>query len=205
MSVNSVSEITTDSTPVPPRFSSGGKIRAILALGAVVGIGSVLTLAAWTDEGIAQATFSTGSIDIKLNGDDGVAPGYAFADLSMSGMKDGSVKYGLLPVTNDGTLPFTYTMGTTITGDSGLAGALRISVKSVAAASCTETTYNAGTSIATPVAVDTGFVISTPRSMPVSVTPDYLCFKIELPSGSANSVQNKTVTASLTFTATQLP
>lgn len=202
MSVHSVSETPTGSA----RFSRGGKIRAILALGAVVGIGSVLTLAAWTDDSTASATFSTGSIDIKLDTtNEGNPAAYSFAALSMSGMKDGSVKYGGLVVNNAGTLDFTYTMATSFTGDSGLAGALRISVKTIGSAeTCTQTTYDAGTSLVAPVAVGNTFAISTGRLISTGGNEN-LCFKIELPSGSANGVQAKTVNASLAFTATQIP
>lgn len=202
MSIHSVSEESTG----PARLSRGRKIRAILALGAVVGIGSVLTLAAWTDDSTAAATFSTGSIDIKLDTtNEGNPTAHSFAALSMSGMKDGSIKYGGLLVNNAGTLDFNYTMATTFTGDTGLAGALRISVKTIGSAqACNQTNFDAGTNLVGPVAVGPTFTISTARLLTAG-TADNLCFKIELPTGSANTVQAKTVNASLAFTATQLP
>ncbi len=81
-------------------------MRSVLALGTVLGIGTVLTLAAWTDDGTAQATFSTGNIDITLDGAQGNPTAYDWANLSASGMGDGTSKYANLAIANAGTLSF---------------------------------------------------------------------------------------------------
>jgi hypothetical protein len=169
-----------------------------------VGIATVLTLAAWTDDGSAQAVFSTGNVDLKLNGADGISPAYDFASLSMSGMKDGSVKYGGLVVNNAGTLGFTYTMANTVTGDSTLASTLRVTVVTLTlGTACDATSFAAGTPFIAASALNgAGVAISSPRTLAVAAS-DTFCFKIDLPSGSPNSVQAKTTTATFAFTATQ--
>ena len=50
-----------------------GRIRALLALGVVLGLGSVTTGAYWTDDAtITGITISSGKLDLKVDGLDNV-------------------------------------------------------------------------------------------------------------------------------------
>src|SRR5690625_362833 len=88
-----------------------GRIRAVLALGSVVGIGAVATLAAWTDTGDVAATFSTGSLDLTFDdGQDGNPDPYVLTSLSLSGGAPGDAAIAPLQVNNDGTVDFNYSI-----------------------------------------------------------------------------------------------
>jgi predicted ribosomally synthesized peptide with SipW-like signal peptide len=192
------------------RLSRSAIIRAVLALGTVVGIGTTLTLAAWTDTGTASATFTSGKIDLTLN-EDQATPSYAFSALSItSGMKPGDVKYATLDVKNNGTVPYTYTMAGTATAPTNtLHAALRLTIKSLGvsttattlpANNCTQTTFDA--------AATTVSAAGAPGSAAIAARPltagqyDHLCFKIELPTGADNDTQDKTAAFTFKFDAT---
>lgn len=181
-------------------------VRAVLALGTVLGIGTVLTLAAWTDNGSAQATFSTGSIDIKLDGSDGNPTAYDWTNLSASGMGDGTSKYANLVVSNGGTLNFTYQLGVTnSSGDAGLYGALRVSATVVPDATTCDASGIAAGAGRTVLFTDVAFGSATfaaARSLAAGAH-ETVCFRVTLPSGSASTLQSKTTTANFLFTATQ--
>jgi predicted ribosomally synthesized peptide with SipW-like signal peptide len=186
------------------RSDRSGRIRAVLALGAVVGIGTVLTLAAWTDNGAATGTFSTGSVDLELNGVD-TAP--VVTALALTNAKPGDVTYALLTVTNVGSLNFTYSIAPSITVPSTssplLESVLRLGVNAVPTASCTAGTFTASSDT---VIVDRPLSTTTAtaaRALTATTGTEYLCFRVELPSNADNAVQGSTTTAAFTFTATQ--
>lgn len=189
------------------RFSRSSVLRGLLAMGGVVGIGATLTLATYTDSGAAASTFSSGTLDIKINAVDGNPTAYNFASLTTSGMKPGTTTYALLPVTNAGTLGFTYGMGTTVanagtnsTADTALGSALQIGVVKVSGTTCDVTSYGSGTGYSTlGTAASAAF---SAKQLNVGAG-DNLCFQATLPSGSGNASQGGVVTTTFTFTATQ--
>src|SRR5262245_51518747 len=92
--------------PGPARLRSP-RLRAALALGVVVALGSVGTLAAWTDQvTVTGATFSAGTIDLKVNGQDS---NVSFTTMSLSNMVPGNSTAGVLTVSNSGSAPLRYT------------------------------------------------------------------------------------------------
>lgn len=180
-------------------------IRSVLALGTVLGIGTVLTLAAWTDDGSAQATFSTGNIDITLDGAQGKPTAYDWTNLSASGLGDGTSKFTNLVVANAGTLNFTYQLAVSnASGDAALYAALRVSATVVPdGTTCDAAALLAGagkTVLFTDVAF--GSTTFTPRTIN-GAGHDTVCFKVTLPSGSASTLQSKSTVANFLFTATQ--
>lgn len=73
--------------------ATSGRARAIMSVGIVLGLGAVGTLAAWTDNATATSgVFSTGSIEMKLNGDPGDPTAYGFTALTKTGMMPGDEK-----------------------------------------------------------------------------------------------------------------
>lgn len=114
------------------RSSRADKIRATLALGVVLGLGSVGTMAAWSDQATATSgMFSAASLDIKVDEVDA----YSFVGLSMSGMVPGSSKQGTLPIKNAGSVPFGYTMRAIVEGDDTFGEHLKVSTYPGAACS----------------------------------------------------------------------
>lgn len=107
------------------RSTRTDRIRAVLALGAVLGLGSVSTMAAWTDTATATSgLFSTGTLDIKANDQDT----HSFVALSMADMVPGSTKNANLVVKNAGTAALTYTMRAVVSGDDTLGQHVRATV-----------------------------------------------------------------------------
>lgn len=187
-------------------LSRTGKIRAVLALGAVVGLGTVATLAAWSDTGAATGTFSTGSIDLKLQGQDGTV---AVTNLSMTTAVPGTVVYANLPVSNAGTVPFTY--GFTVASTNGtdtvpLNANLNWGIVSLGTATtCNATTYAAAALVPATNISPTALLSAAPavsgRSLAVGATEN-LCFRVELPTAAPSGVQGKSTVATVSFTAT---
>ncbi|RVW00080.1 SipW-dependent-type signal peptide-containing protein [Rhodococcus spongiicola] len=90
---------------------SGGRPRALASLGIVLGLGAVATSAAWSDTATATSgVFSTGSIDLQIDGQDGNPDAYAFTAWSKSGLYPGERSSAKLPVQNTGTTPLSYTI-----------------------------------------------------------------------------------------------
>lgn len=176
------------------------RIRALLAAGMVFGLGAVGTLAAWTDESTATATFSAGTLDLKL----GTAPEGPFTDsvaltsLDMASMYPGASKAGMISVSNSGTVPLAYTLAGTATGDLG--AALTVSVFAGGAATNDASTGTcSGTLLGTADLPLTGTLISSGRSLPAAGT-ESLCLLVKLPATAANSLQGAATTATFTFT-----
>ncbi|NIJ04269.1 TasA family protein [Frigoribacterium faeni] len=193
------------------RLSVSGKVRAVLALGTVLGLGTVATLAAFTDTVTATGSFSTGVLDLKLNDQDSTT---ALTGLTMTAAKPGDTTYALLTVKNAGSLPFGYTYATTSTTGTDpqvLAAALNFGVASLGTAADTSTapTCNAGafTAATTVVTAATtklsaGPATAAPRPLGVGQV-EYLCVRAEVAPDAGNAVQAKSVTATMTVTATQ--
>ena len=177
-----------------------GAVRASLALASVIGIGTVGTLAAWTDSGQQAATFSAGEVSLKF--DTTQQNPTALASLGFANAVPGTVKVAPLKVSNAGTLNFNYVMGTTVTSTSGtsLAPALRVTV-AVGATTCSGTTLAGGTVLVNAQPLSTSLVINS-RALAASASED-LCFKVELPSDASTDYQGANATATFKFTATQ--
>ncbi|MFD4469200.1 SipW-dependent-type signal peptide-containing protein [Rhodococcus sp. NPDC058505] len=178
---------------------SGGKPRAIASLGIVLGLGAIGTLAAWSDSSTATSgVFSTGSVDLQLNGSSG--PDVAFATLTKTGMMPGTSVAAALPVQNMGSVPFTYTMVANSTS-SVLAPQLKVLVST---GTSNGTACSGGTVIANNVPLASGgaaHLIPTARPL-ASGASESLCFQVTLDSAASTAVQNQTVNTSFNFHAT---
>lgn len=111
------------SNHLPPRLTSGLKrikstrVRALLSIGMVFGLGAVGTLAYWTDSAtLTGGTFTAGTLDIKLGNPsvDNNPPAFA-TSLALANMQPGNSKAAVVNVQNAGSIDFTYTA-------TGLAG-----------------------------------------------------------------------------------
>lgn len=201
---------TTHTTGAPKRrsrLSRSGKVRAVLALGAVVGLGTVATLAAWSDTGAATGSFSTGSLDLKLNSQDGTV---ALTSLSMANATPGTVIYANLPVSNAGTVNFTYgftTASTNGTDTTPLNANLNWSIVSLGtSATCNASTFATAAGVPATYISPTTTLSAAPavtgRALAAGATEN-LCFKVELPAAAPTGAQGKTTVATVSFTATQ--
>lgn len=180
------------------QFPSSRRVRALLALGPLVGLSWLGAYAAFTDSVDVTTSFSTGSVQIRANDQSGTV---AFTSLSMTGMIPGSVRYAPLRITNSGTSNFNYSMSTATTGSAPLASALTIGIRVVPSATCTATEYNASTTTVYTEAAGLGSAAIAARPLAASAS-EFLCYKVTLPSGASNTLQGLTANATFTFTAT---
>ncbi|MFC7446754.1 SipW-dependent-type signal peptide-containing protein [Rhodococcus daqingensis] len=180
---------------------SGGKPRAIASLGIVLGLGAIGTLAAWSDSATATSgVFSTGSVDLQLNGNQGNPGAYAFANLTKTGMMPGDSVAATLPVQNTGTVPFKYSMVANSTS-SVLAPQLKVLVST---GTSNGTACSGGTVIANHLPLTSGGaanLIPTARTL-ANGASETLCFQVTLDAAAPVSVQNQTVNTSFNFNAT---
>lgn len=184
-------------------FMSGGRPRAIASLGIVLGLGAIGTLAAWSDTATATSgVFSTGSINLKLADQNDPNAAYAFTTLTKTGMFPGNSVAAALPVANNGSGPFTYTMGAVAT-TSPLAPYLKVTVST---GTSNGTVCSGGTVIANSLALTSGgttALIGTGRSLAQGAS-ETLCFQVMLDSAAPNNVNNQTVNTSFNFNATSV-
>lgn len=91
--------------------------RVLLTFGVILGMGSVSTVATWSDSVAGSAAQSTGRLDLLLNsqltGQGGTVTG---TGLSAPSMLPGSTAAELITVRNGGTVPFTFSATTSATG-----------------------------------------------------------------------------------------
>lgn len=178
------------------------KTRLLLTLGMLSGAAWAGTFATFTDSGTATSTFTAGTVDLLISGETDDA--YAFTSIQMSNMKPGDVTYAPLTIANAGTLGFGYTMATAATNadTQALRDQLTLGIRKVAS-TCDVTTYAAASGadiLFAEAALSAGAISS--RTLAAAAS-EVACFKVLLPSGSGDSFQASTTTATFTFSATQ--
>ncbi|MCW2599186.1 MAG: hypothetical protein JWM02_1015 [Frankiales bacterium] len=173
--------------------------KAVLALGTLSGALWAGTFATFSDTQAAVATFTAGTVDLRLNGD--ATTSYAWTALNLSALKPGDSQYAPLTVANSGSLSYSYAMAsaTTNTDGKGLAGQLTFGMKLVGG-TCDAAGYAAGTTVVAEGALSAAAISARTLAAGASET---LCAYVLLPSATANSVQGATTTSTMTFTATQ--
>lgn len=163
-------------------------------------------MAAWTDTATATSgAFSTGAIDLQLNGAQGNPTAYAFTALAKPGMSPGQSIAAMLPVQNKGSVAFTYTANATSTV-STLAPYLKVSTYLGGTAA---NASNVGTCSGTSIIANTSLVnggtsanIIGTRTVAAATGVDDICFLVTLDAAAPTTVQSTTVTVTFNFTAT---
>lgn len=189
-----------------PRHLRSTRVRAALALGAVLTVGVSGTYALWTDSvPVSGVTISSGVLDLKVNTLDAVP---AYTDLNLTGMVPGNTVAGILTVRNAGTIPLTYyaTAAATNADGKGLGAALVVKVTADSAVTGTAPARTcAGAALATTGTTFAGNLVGAPatqRSLAAGVS-ETLCIQATLPTTAVSSLQGATTNISLTFTASQ--
>jgi predicted ribosomally synthesized peptide with SipW-like signal peptide len=190
------------------------RLRALASLGMILGLGAAGTLASWsTSVNAATGMFSTGSIEMKLNGQ---RPTYAFTALNQINLAQGGSTAGMLPVQNTGMVNFTYVASATTT-DAGTASygsasaatlASNLTLSAFSGGSVTGSagseTCTGGTLIDTAKSLSTtGPVnfITTPQAVATS-TAQNLCIQIKLNPAAPIGARMSAVNVAMQFTAT---
>ena len=195
-------------------------VCALLSLGILLGIGSVSTLASFSDSASATSgSFTAGTLDLKLNKDaatDGTGANQttAVTTLALSDMVPGESVAASFAVADTGSVGLTYTATATATGTlatdasglkfstypGGTAGAVSTSSTGLRSQSCSGTASTSAktlTGTATPV-VATALTIAGNAASTI-------CVQVTLPTGATNSLQGSSASATFTFAASQLP
>lgn len=179
------------------------RLRAALGLGVVATVGVTGTFAHWTDSAtVAGTTFSTGSLDLKVNGADSVS---GYTTLTLTNMVPGNTTAGVLTIRNNGTVPLKYTALTTATnGDAkNLRGGLVVKLTGDAAVSGTSPAATcAGAALAGTGTTLGGPLVTTGRLLAVGAS-ETLCVQVTLPASVTDAtLQGATTAVDLTFTGT---
>lgn len=183
------------------------RIRALLSIGTVLGLGAVGTLAAWTDQATATASFSAGTLDLKLATTTGGTPADSIevTSLNMTAMYPGVSRAATVAVFNSGTVPLTYLMaGTSANGTGGsggnLGGALTASIYTGGTATNSGTTGTCtGTLVGTANLPITGPLLAAPRLLAQAQT-ETLCLVVALPVTASTDLQGTSTSVTFTFT-----
>lgn len=195
------------------------RVRAVLAGALVLGVGTTMTLASWTDSEFGSGSFSTTKFDVEssINGGtsyaDTTSGSPAVLAFSATGMSPNTQRYGnILIRTKSGSVAGTLALGAATISPSGtdettvLGAALRYRVV-LTAGTCDSNAFTGSptwvvgptVSVLTAGAAGT-VVVAAATASPGTATG--LCFEVSLPSGAASTLQGKTTTALWQVTAT---
>jgi predicted ribosomally synthesized peptide with SipW-like signal peptide len=174
----------------------------------VLGLGSVTTLAYWTDSAtLTGGTFATGTIDLRLNGSDTNPASFSTA-FAMSAMSPGQSKAVVVPVQNNGTVTVTYVASGIANNIAPTPGTLAslldfkvVPLGTVSGSSPAQTCT--GTASFTGALSSSTSVITTARTLAPGASEN-VCLQATLPTGTTTG-QNNTANAVFTFTATSAP
>ncbi|WP_238422840.1 SipW-dependent-type signal peptide-containing protein [Gordonia sp. 'Campus'] len=180
------------------RTLRSARVRAVLSVGIVLGLGSVGTLAAWSaTTTTTSGTFTVGSVDLYLN--NSPTSSSITVPLGAALLPNNSAAV-LITVRNRGVSPGTYT--TKVNANNVTAQSLRLRVVANATVSGTSCSTGAGT---TPL-VDNQIVSTTVSTFltqrgPLAATSgsETLCMQFSLPNDAANSLQGASTTVVFTF------
>lgn len=210
----------------PPRSPLRGRRRALLCLSAVAalaaGTGVQSTLAAFVDSApVTGSTFSSGTIDLTLNGTLAGAANingtFAFPSLVLATAAPGEAYAVQIQVSNGGTLPLLYDVAGTATGglatSAGMQYYLAVSSTSTATGATNSGSAATGSRVAncgptkvtdanTTAVTGTSTTFVSSRALAVGAT-DYLCIGERLNSSAANGLQGATGVATFTFSGRQ--
>ncbi len=190
--------------------SGSGRIRAVLCLALLGGLGVTTSQAYWTDDvQISGTTFTAGTLDLEINDAD---PFSTATVLSMSNMVPGNTSAQVLTVENAGTAPLKYTLAGGLTGTGAAAyntsGALRLTIvlNGTKSGSGNTSTCTGGTTIYGPAALTstttTSILTTRPAAPLVTTATESLCFQVTFDAAAPTSLQSATANAVFTATAT---
>lgn len=198
----------------PARAGWHRRLAGLLSLGVVVGMGSVGTLAYWTDEATLETgRFRSGTLDITLN-DQLAGQGGTWTDdaTGMTSMVPGESQAFTVRVQRPAdSVGFDYAVAATASGD--LASALRWSVHPGGRAGSAQTSNGLRTNTCSGEATFSAGTLGGNAKEVVSsraalrsgsgAAEETVCIRVALPADADNTAQGKSGAATFTFSATQ--
>ncbi|MFE4503759.1 SipW-dependent-type signal peptide-containing protein [Rhodococcus sp. NPDC056743] len=184
------------------RGRSGGigwtRIRAVLSLGMVLGLGAVGTMAAWSDSATATTgMFSTSSIQLKV---DNQRPTHQFTALKRNSMLPGQSVAGAMTVQNTGTIDFNWAVSPVATGSPALISKLKVSLYKTAANNGNTCSGALITTLLNASPPPAAFV---PRLLAPGAT-EPVCIQVDVLSTAGQTEQFKIANLGFNFTAVGL-
>lgn len=180
-----------------------GRLRGVLALGTVVGIGAVGTLAAFSDSATVSAGFTAGTLDIQVDGEEGNPTPYAVVFTGADAMAPGDTVYAPLRVSNVGTIDADLSLGTDVSLTPETPNAtedLSVTVAHTTGTDCDAAVIDAD---ASPYVEDAAIDSATFSSVPLAGGADLdLCIAVTLP-GSVTGTGGGASDLELEFLAEQ--
>jgi hypothetical protein len=160
--------------------------------------------------GMTSASYNSGAQSLSngfTSGSVVVGAGLAGGDtLTASNLVPGDSFVSQLTVQSNGSLGLRYAMTTSVTGDTSLASALLLAIRTKTANPCSS---QDGTVLYGPAAMNAAFLgdpaygqQTGDRLLEAGVT-EGLCFSLAFPSGASSSLQGKSATVTFNFTAEQ--
>ncbi len=184
------------------RRRRSGRIRALLSLGMVLGLGATGTFAYWTDDvTVSGTTFTAGTIDLRVNNSDAVT---GYTALNISAMVPGNSTAGILTIKNNGTAPLKYTAAATASNADGKGLGAALVVKVTADSSVTATPPTATCAGAALLGSGTALnasLVPTGRLLAAGAS-ETICIQVTLPVSAVTALQGATTSVGFTFTGT---
>lgn len=179
--------------------------RAMMTLGVVLGLGTVGTLAYWTDSAtLTSGTFQAGSLEIQVDGVENDPVGFSEA-FKAANLAPGQSVAASSEIQNVGTLTANYHASATATG--GLAPLLTYSVRAGGTVNTSGTACSGGQEVFTG-GIGTGTTViantaATLRTLLPQTGAESFCVTATLPSGTTTG-QGQSATVKFTITAKQV-
>ena len=192
------------------RVLTSARTRAILSLGIVLGVGSVGTMAYWTDDAsVVTGGFVSGKLDLKVDGSEGKPTAYTAASLAAQNLAPGESIAAAFSVQNAGSIGFRVTATGTAAGD--LAPNLRFAVRTGATPATTGTqaannrvgTCSGGDAQLASTALTGQSVFSAPPVVGAGSSTS-VCVVVTLDPGTPTTQAQKTGSATFNLVATQV-
>ncbi|RHW24317.1 hypothetical protein D0Z08_24670 [Nocardioides immobilis] len=187
-----------------------GRVRALLCLALLGGLGATTSLAYWTDDvSITGSTFTAGTLDLEVDNAD---PFAGATVLSMTNMVPGNTSAQVLTIGNAGTAPLKYTLTGGLTGAGATAhntaASLRLTIVLNGTTSGTgnTSTCTGGAVIYGPTALTstttTSILPKRPAAPLATTATESLCFQVTFDAAAPTTLQGTSVSAVFTATGT---
>lgn len=184
-----------------PSHRRAMKLKALLSLGLLTGFGAVSTLAAWTGEATATSSISAGTVAIGVGAlGESVSADYPL-DMGTN-WYPGLSKATMITVKNTGTLAAPYAVAGQV--EESIPGELGkyLQVRVLTGATLSGTASCSGGTERLTKASGFSFTQMSGTQTLNAGTGQNLCVEYSLPMNAPNTLQGKSTTITLTFTAT---
>lgn len=195
------------------------RMRAVLAGGLVLGIGTTATLASWNDAEYASGTLTTSTFDLQSSLDN--VPGNFSShpadtplvlDFAATNLAPGSLKQEQIFIRNTGNIAGTYTFSapTVSEGDSSFPLQNYLKYRAIeTTGTCSAASFTSGTPKYLAGGASTWVAIASPASTPRGIgtngTPVVgICVELKLDTLTPNDRQGKTATVQFVTAATSV-